>query len=476
MEMTKNEKTEKRIKKHFISVFLLIMSAALLIASGLSGCSKSPMTQIESFTVARGDIVESITSTGSVDASQSKNYSLTQSAEVLEIIDKGKEFSKGDILIRIDDSKIKLYISQAEANLKLAEKSIELAKINYQAALDANHVAVQLVQSNNDLAETAVSNAFKAMEDANILADASVSAANNAVESSRQYLDKINSSPFSTDVLKAQAESSLSAAENSYEQAKESARAQSDSAEGAYNQSLANQSVTYWSGINSLETAKNQIKLMNKNIEQAEIQYELSKINLDLVRLDSDKFAIRAPFDGIVANANFSEGETAGPGVAAISILSRTLVIKSDINEMDIAKCSIGQEAELTFDAYPDRSFKGRIVEISPLPKNIAGIISYEIKVEPEKEVLEYLRYGLSANLTIIISSVKDVLYIPLQSVYTENGKSYVDRLIGGSKTEKVEITTGNYNYDYIEVKSGLSEGDVVVISISNLSGSNNRS
>jgi len=472
-------KMKNGIKKtaglYFLTVTCLVLVSVFATVS-LSGCSRSAMKQIESFTVTRGDIIESITSTGAVNASQSRNYSLTQSAEVLDIIEKGKQFSKGETLIRIDDAKFKLYIIQAETNLELAEKSIELAKINYQAALDANHVAVQLVQANNNLSETAAQNAFKSMEDANILADASVSAAYGAIENSRKYLDEINSSPSATDIIKAQAESNLSTAEDSYEQAKESARAQTDSAEGAYNQTLANQSVTYWSGINSLETAKNQIKLMSKSIEQAGIQYELSKINLELARIDSDKFSIKAPFDGVVANANFATGETAGPGVAAISIMSSRMLVKADINETDIAKLATGQEVDLTFDAFPEMNFKGKITEISPLPKNIAGIISYEITVEPDKEAMDYLRYGLTANLTIIISSIENVLYIPLQSVYSENGKSYVDKLIDKDKgiTEKVEITTGNYNYDYIEVKSGLSEGDVVVISITDLSGANN--
>ena len=241
-------KMKNGIKKtavlYFLTVTCLLLTA-VFITVGLSGCSRSAMKKIESFTVTRGDIIESITSAGTVNASQSRNYSLTQSAEVLEIIEKGKQFNKGETLIRIDDVRMKLYISQAEANLALAEKSIELAKINYQAALNANHVAVQLVQANNNLSETAAQNAFKAMEDANILADASVGAAYGAIENSRKYLDEVNSSPFSTDIIKAQAQSNLSTAEDSYEQAKESARAQTDSAEGAYNQSLANQSVTY---------------------------------------------------------------------------------------------------------------------------------------------------------------------------------------------------------------------------------------
>ncbi len=457
--------------KKILVIALTLIPAAFFMLTGLSGCSGSESQEIETFTVLRGDIVESITSTGAVDAREMRNYSLTQSAKVLEIIEKGKEFKKGDTLIRIDDSKNKLYVSQAETNLELAGKSIEMAKINYQSALDANHVAVQLVESNNNLAATSTQNAFKAMEGANTMADANIRAARNAISNAEFYMDEIEDDPYSTTSLEAQAEVNIESAEDAYKQAKESSQAQTNSAEGAYNQALINQSITYWSGINSLETALAQIKLMSKSIEQAELQYELSKINIELVETDSDNYSILAPFDGIVFNSNFAEGETAGPGVAAISVISKDLLVKSDINETDITKLSIDQESELTFDAYPELSFKGKITDISPLSENIAGIVSFEITVEPDKEAVSYLKYGLSVNLSVIISKVENVLYIPIQSVYSDNGKSYVDKIDEKNVIEKVEITTGNYNYDYIEVKSGLAEGDTVVISITDSTG-----
>jgi len=271
---------------------------------------------------------------------------------------------------------------------------------------------------------------------------------------------------LSTSAMIAQAEGNISSAEGAYEQAKESARSQTDGANSAYEQALANQSTSYWNNINSTQTAQTQIKLTAANIKQAETQLELSNINLELTKLELDKNRISAPFDGIVLSSTFSAGESAGTGMTAISVISNQFIIKADINETDIAKLSPGQKVEISLDAYPDNLLEGEILEISPISKSLAGIVSFEIKVKPDDSAQSYLKYGLSANVTIIISKVENVLYGPLQSVYEENGRKYVDILAENNESKKVEITTGGYNYDYVEIKSGLVQGDKIIISV----------
>ena len=453
----------KEIINMVFSIFIFILILVVFLINITACRQKAP--EVETFTVRRGDIIESVSATGSVDTTEMKNYSVKESAKVLEILKKNEVFKKGDILIKIDDSRANLLLNQADQNLILAQQAIDIAKINYQAALDANHVAIQLAQSGNDLAEQSAMNAYKAIEDANILAEASIESAYTAMEDANNYLKKIKESPLSTEAQIAQAESSLHSAEGAYEQAKESARSQSDAAEGAYEQALINQSITYWNNINSTLAAQSQIQIMKKSIKQAETQLEISKINYELTKLGMDDYQIYAPFDGIVFNSNFSKGETASPGIAAITIISNEFVIKSDINETDIAKLKEGQDVQLTLDAYPDMSFNGKISEISPVSKNIAEIVTFEITIKPEEKMMQYLKYGLSANITIIISKVENVLYVPIQAVYDENGKSYVDVLTKDSEIKKIDVTTGMYNYDYIEIKSGLSEGDTIVTS-----------
>jgi HlyD family secretion protein len=265
--------------------------------------------------------------------------------------------------------------------------------------------------------------------------------------------------------LKAQAEGNVKSAEAAYEQARESARSQSGAAESGFDQSLYNQSITYWNNINSQQQAQAQISLMKKNIDQAEIQLELSNINMELAELDRDTFLMAATFDGIVLAANFSKGEYASPGIAALTVINDDFIVRSDINETDIARVETGQQVEITFDAYPDMKFNGTVSEISPISKNIAGIVSFEITIELDPDAKEYLKYGLSANVDIIISDTRDILYVPVEAVYKENGKEYVDVLTEENETKKVEVTTGNYDYNNIEIKSGLSEGDTIILS-----------
>ena len=92
-------------------------------------------------------------------------------------------------------------------------------------------------------------------------------------------------------------------------------------------------------------------------------------------------------------------------------------------------------------------------------------MVSFELIVKPEIENGPKLLYGLSASLDITTSSSENVLFVPIQSVYEEDGKSYVDLVAEDGSTEKTEVTTGIFNYDFIEIKSGLNKGDTILIS-----------
>jgi HlyD family secretion protein len=113
------------------------------------------------------------------------------------------------------------------------------------------------------------------------------------------------------------------------------------------------------------------------------------------------------------------------------------------------------------------------VIEIIPISVNDGGIISFEVLIEFETVEGIDIYYGLSANASIITQKAEDVLYVPIQSVYKEDGKSFVDLLTTfdvdpeniGEAIEKKEITTGINDYLYIEVISGLKEGDIIVTS-----------
>lgn len=454
-------------KKISIASTVTMIIIAIIMLTSLSSC-KNPASiseTVDTFKVTRGDITQTISTTGYVDSAEKNDYSIPISGEVLYALEKGDIFSKGDTLIEVDNSQQELLIAQAEENLNSAKYSLETARINYQQALDANHIAIQLSEINTELAEISAHNAFIALENANNIANKSKESAALALENAETILAEAKNEPLLTDTQIAQYEANVETARASYQSALAQGTSSSKSAEGAWQQAVTSESSTYWSNLSSTQSAASQIDIVAKNIALAESQVKLSEINLELARLDTDKNIIYAPYDGTVFSLTYKEGQNATPGVNAISVISNDFIIKADVNEIDAVNIEEGQDTDITLDAYYEDKFSGKIIEISLISTNVGGVVSFELTVKPETENAPRFLYGLSASLDITTSGIKDVLYVPVESVYEEDEKTYVDFITADGNIEKKEVTTGTFNYDFIEIKSGLTEGDEILVS-----------
>ncbi len=473
------------------SFFLTLI---LLFTSVLLSCGREENNDINTFEAIRGDITQIVTANGNIETATQKNYSLQAAGEILLALEKGDVFQKGDILFKVDNSRTELAILQAEENIYLAQSALEQARIGYKQGLESNHIAVQMAQLNNELAQLNTENAFISFRDAQRLADrsnsyaaATVGIAQVSLENSQIAIeDSVQSVADAQkavqDAKNAPAEASLSAAEaqvkNSesayrsaeaqlksaqaaYDQTKAQSAAQIHSAEAAIDQVQISQSMTYWSTLGETQYAANQIRLSRESITQAEYQINLAEIGLEMARLDLDKNVIIAPFDGMIYAAPFSKGEYAGPGMSVLSIISDDFIIHSNIDETDIMKLEIGQEVDFTLDAYFGEAFQGEITYISPIADIVAGIVSFRVEVTPKEA--ERLLYGLSANLTIITDKAQDVVLVPPEAVYSQDGREYVDLLVDG-QILPVEIETGVISFNHIEIKSGVNAGDQIII------------
>src|SRR4030065_920123 len=308
-------KTIRKIVLITSTVIIIILMLNLLACRAI----RDGQEQTETFEVARGDVIQTVNTSGYVLGEMENSYSLMASGKVARSLEKGDTFEKDDILIEIDTSRQQLLASQAEENLKIAENSLSLARLNYQQALDANHIALQMAEENKKLSELSVQNALTSLEDAN------------------EYLSLVEEGVLSTDALISQAS------------------AGSHSAEGLYNQTIINQSTTYWTNLSSTQSAAHQIGITAKNIAQAESQVELSRINLDLVNLDIANSIVYAPYDGTVLSSAYRNGEYAGSGAPAISVISSVFIIKAEINETDIVNLRVGQDAVIRLDRKSTR-------------------------------------------------------------------------------------------------------------------------
>ncbi|MCD4670136.1 MAG: HlyD family secretion protein [Actinomycetia bacterium] len=445
----------KKISTIIISAAITLTTALVLtscVGVGPFGNNQDGLTEqgIEIFELERGDIVQTVATTGSVDSSIQNKYALQVSGEIISALEKGDFFKEGELLVEVDDSDVLDRLEQIARDIENAESSLRTAWVNYQKALDANHIAVQLTELNTEGAERSTESALVSLETANRSAQLSLESAQRALESAQD----------------------VESAENTVESIKSSNRSSRNQAETSYEQSIDNQSTTYWNNLSSLQTAEAQIAITSESIKQVELIVEAAKIELESVNENLQDYKLSAPYDGIVLASDFRTGEQAS-GSAMISVISDEFIIEVTVSENDISKISIGNEVLITLDAYSDLELEGRVFKMIPLTINDSGVISFEVLIEFEIEEDINIYYGLSANASIITHKAEDVLYVPIQSVYKEGEKSYVDLLISdqadmenvSKAIEKVEVTTGINDYLYIEVISGLKEGDIIVTS-----------
>ncbi len=427
---------------------------------------------IETFEVQKGDIFQIVSTTGSIDSNIQNTYTLQGSGEIISALEKGDSFKKGDILVGLDNSDGMAKLSQMEKDIELSEISLKAAKLNYQNALDSNHIAVQLAEINMEQAEKSTESALTSLESANSNAELSYRSALRALEDAEKELQLAQNDPTITDIQLAQYESKVGSAEDQLESTKISNKSSTSTSESSYDKALISQSSAYWNNLSSSQNAESQIVLTRQSITQAEIQLELAKMDLESAKNDIiNNYIIYAPYDGVVLSSDFRAGNQNSGNM--VSIVSNDFIIKANIGETDVSKVSTGNEAYITLDAYSDSQFSGKVDKIIPVLTEDSGIINFEIIINFSDSKEFEIFYGFSANIDIVTKKADNVLFVPIQSVYKEGDKSYVDLLLSDEvqpdnimeSISKVEVTTGINDYYYIEITSGLKEGDIVITS-----------
>jgi HlyD family secretion protein len=459
------DKMKTKIIKKILPFTVII--AVMISLLNLSACSTlgESVLETENFKVTRGDIIQTVSASGYIDSKSTHNYSLSAAGEVKYTLDTGDTFKKGDLLFEIDSERYGLLVSQAQENVNISQDSLELAQISYQQALDANHIAVQLSGINSELAEQGTQSAYTAMVETENIANSLIESARTARDEAERILEEAKNDPLVTDTQIVQFEANLANAEANYNAIKAQQKSSKSTAQSGFEQSQLSQASGYWTNLGNTQTSSSQIYIAAKNIDQAEKQLAISEASLELARMDEDSCTLFAPYDGIVFSSSYSPGEYASPGVPAISIIEEDFLVKAEINETDIVNLEEGQEVDVRLDAYYDHVFDGKIARISPISSNLGGVVSFEITVEFDVQDGPEVFYGLSASLDITTSSIENILYVPLQYIYEEDGTTYVDVVTPEGDKVKTEVTTGISNYDFIEIKSGLSDGDVVTTS-----------
>jgi len=207
-------------------------------------------------------------------------------------------------------------------------------------------------------------------------------------------------------------------------------------------------------------------------------QNSIQKEKEDLATQEANlaKYTIVAPFAGVISAVDAQVGDSAGSAAVA-SVISKSQIAQLNVNEVDAAKLKLGQKATLTFDAIDGLTLTGTVAEIDSVGAVSQGVVSYALQIAFDAQSPQ-VKPGMTVNADIQTAVAQDVLAVPSSAVKTINGQSYVlafDPPLEVSGTGagvasavppvQIPVTTGISDNSNIEITSGLTVGQQVVVS-----------
>lgn len=219
------------------------------------------------------------------------------------------------------------------------------------------------------------------------------------------------------------------------------------------------------------ETSKAQVSVAKAQVAQAEAALEYAETNLEYTR-------ILSPVNGIVVSRDVDVGQTVAasfqtPTLFTIAQDLTKMQIDTNVGEADIGEVKVGQDVEFTVDAYPDITFKGKVSQVRNAPITVQNVVTYDVVVYVSNPELK-LKPGMTANVSIITSSKKDVLKIPnaaLRFRPPETGKGVAQQkgpgvwILEDKKPKRIKVSTGISDSNYTELVSGeITEGHEVIV------------
>ena len=222
---------------------------------------------------------------------------------------------------------------------------------------------------------------------------------------------------------------------------------------------------------------------VKNSIAQKDNEIQLAEINLNNKIESLSKATISTPISGIVSVLNVKNGEvinTSNPTLIATITDTSKMEVTLPVDELDINKVKVGQKASISIDDVEGTTFKGEVQSISQEGTTSNNVTTYSVVVTIDNPT--GVKIGMNADVTISIES-KDVLAVPVEAIVSKNNKKYVmvsdetkqssgSRKQGNKATKLVEVKTGIKNSSMIEIVSGVTENQTVLVEVNTSSSS----
>jgi len=459
------------MRKLFLALLIIaLIGGGWFAYQSFSRQKETEKPQYETYTVTRGDIYATVTSTGVIEPAQEVKLAFKGAGKVKQIlVSVGDEVKAGQVLANLEDDELQLQLKQAQMNLKLAEANLAKAKVPAsETDIAAAQAQVESARAQAKAARAAYQDLLSGPSEAQkIAAQAKLKSAEMRLRHAQEAYDEI---AYMADASTTPQAMQLEQATIDYEAAKANLDvATAPPTEGQKAQTLAQ--------IAAADAAVAQAEANLKRLQEGvkptdlavlETQVEQAKVGIEAAELALRNTQLISPIDGVVGIINIRTNETPRPSQPAMVISNpKGFHIKLNVDELDIGQLEVGQTALITVDALNEAQLTGFVSRIAPVANTVSGrnnIVTYEVIVNIDPTDLP-LRSGMTATVSIVTDKAEDVIIIPNRVMHLDEitHTPYVEKLVDGVP-QRVDIVIGLRNEQYSEIKEGLEEGDVLVI------------
>lgn len=390
--------------------------------------------------VEETELVKTVSATGTLNASINIEVGSQLSGQVARVlIDFNDVVKKGQVLAQLDKGNFQAKVDAARAALESAKADERIGEAQLsRAIIEAKQVAMQRV-----VLQARVESAAVAMRTATRHFDRKSALSQHGVEPAAMVEDAVGS----RDVARA-----------ALNEAQALLAAHSAAVDGA-----------------QAETRRRQAELEGARATVNRLAAQLRDTEIDL-----DRTNIRAPIDGIVVGRNVTEGQTLASTLEARTVFLlagdlRKMEIYARVDETDIARIAVGQEATFTVDAFPGREFDARVKQIRKAPQVLNNVVTYTVVLAANNDDYALLP-GMTVLARIVTKHTPAAMSVPLAALRYKHdarfgqahGKSdapLVWVLQDDGKTLPVSVALGDDDGNRVAVKSGdIHLDDKVVV------------
>jgi HlyD family secretion protein len=227
------------------------------------------------------------------------------------------------------------------------------------------------------------------------------------------------------------------------------------------------------------EAAQANAKLAAQRVDAAQAQWSAQRANLALAHNNLEHSTIRSPIDGIVISRNIDPGQTVAavlqsPTLFSVAADLRKVRVVANVDEADIGEVAVAQRATFSVNAYPERAFEGKVVEVRNAAVIVQDVVTYGAVIEADNLDLA-LKPGMTASVRIRTGTELASLRVPnaalrftppeVLGVPASAGKAVF--VVAGEQLRRVPVTAGLSDSEQTAVQAeGLSVHDKVVVDL----------